>query len=159
MLGGATRRGAAGGLDGPLEQLQCSGFGEQANSWVSRGPNQPISPGAMAQIFGQDGLEQISRQAGSATRGIAGPLQLLPEVVDRMTPGLRGARRRRAREQCRRLCQAPRPLVNRERCRERERERERENEGRCRLRLPRDGCRQSDRDSKMLERVDCQRVI
>ena len=42
---------------------------------------------AMTQIFGPDGLEQISRQAGisqdEASRGLS---QLLPEVVDRMTP-------------------------------------------------------------------------
>ena len=85
--GGAGRGGAAGGLGGLLEQLQRSGFGEQADSWVARGANKPIPPDAMTQIFGRDGLEQISRQAGisqdEASRGLS---QLLPEVVDRMTP-------------------------------------------------------------------------
>ena len=85
--GGAGSGGAAGGLGGLLQQLQRSGFGEQANSWVARGANKPISPDAMTQIFGHDGLEQISRQAGisqdEASRGLS---QLLPEVVDRMTP-------------------------------------------------------------------------
>jgi uncharacterized protein YidB (DUF937 family) len=88
VLGGGTRSlGASSGLGGLLEQLQRAGFGEQADSWVGRGANQPISPDAMTQIFGQDGLEQISRQAGlsqdEASRGLS---QLLPEVVDRMTP-------------------------------------------------------------------------
>jgi uncharacterized protein YidB (DUF937 family) len=88
VLGGGTRSmSAPGGLGGLLEQLQRAGFGEQADSWVGRGANQPISPDAMTQIFGQDGLEQISRQAGvsqdEASRGLS---QLLPEVVDRMTP-------------------------------------------------------------------------
>jgi uncharacterized protein YidB (DUF937 family) len=80
-------RGAAGGLGGLLGQLQQAGFGEQADSWVSRGENKPISPDAMTQIFGRDGLEQISKQAGispdEASRGLS---QLLPEVVDHMTP-------------------------------------------------------------------------
>jgi uncharacterized protein YidB (DUF937 family) len=53
---------------------------------VSRGANKPISPDAMTQVFGDEGLEQISRQAGispeEASRGLSG---LLPEVVDRMT--------------------------------------------------------------------------
>jgi uncharacterized protein YidB (DUF937 family) len=79
--------GAAGGLGGLLEQLQRTGFGEQADSWVSRGANKPISPDAMTQVFGHEGLEQISRQAGispeEASRGLSA---LLPEVVDRMTP-------------------------------------------------------------------------
>jgi uncharacterized protein YidB (DUF937 family) len=86
VLGGSGR-GAPGGLGGLLEQLQRTGFGEQADSWVSRGANKPISPDAMTQIFGQHGLEQISRQAGispeEASRGLSA---LLPEVVDRVTP-------------------------------------------------------------------------
>ena len=86
VLGGSGR-GAAGGLGGLLEQLQRAGFGEQADSWVSRGANQPISPDAMSQIFGQEGLEQISRQAGiSPEEASHGLSALLPEVVDRMTP-------------------------------------------------------------------------
>ena len=88
VLGGAAGgRGATGGLGGLLEQLQQAGFGEQADSWVSRGANKPIPPDAMTQIFGRDGIEQISRQAGisedEASRGLS---ELLPEVVDRVTP-------------------------------------------------------------------------
>ena len=65
VLGGAAGgRGTTGGLGGLLEQLQHAGFGEQADSWVSRGANKPIPPDAMTQIFGRDGIEQISRQAG-----------------------------------------------------------------------------------------------
>ena len=79
--------GAGGGIGGLLEQLQRSGFAEQADSWVGRGANKPISPDAMTQIFGRDGLEQISRQAGiSEDEASQGLSQLLPEVVDRMTP-------------------------------------------------------------------------
>jgi uncharacterized protein YidB (DUF937 family) len=85
--GPAGGRGAAGGLGGLLEQLQHAGFGEQADSWVSRGANKPIPPDAMTQIFGRDGIEQISQQAGisedEASRGLS---ELLPEVVDRSTP-------------------------------------------------------------------------
>lgn len=88
VLGGAAGgRGGAGGLGGLLEQLQRAGFTEQANSWVARGANKSIPPDAMTQIFGRDGLEQISRQAGisedEASRGLS---ELLPEVVDRVTP-------------------------------------------------------------------------
>ena len=71
-----------------LAQLQRAGFGEQAASWVSPGANKPIPADAMSQIFGRDGLEQISRQAGlseeDASRGLS---ELLPEVVDHVTPG------------------------------------------------------------------------
>jgi len=89
VLGGGGRgaAGGPGGLGGLLEQLQRAGFAEEADSWVSRGANKPISPDAMTQVFGHEGLEQISRQAGispdEASRGLSA---LLPEVVDRMTP-------------------------------------------------------------------------
>jgi uncharacterized protein YidB (DUF937 family) len=89
VLGGAAGGGGrAGGLGDVLGQLQRAGFGEQAASWVGPGANRPIPPDAMSQIFGQEGLEQISRQAGlsedDASRGLS---ELLPEVVDRVTPG------------------------------------------------------------------------
>jgi len=87
VLGGGSG-GTGGGLGGLLEQLQRTGFGEQADSWVSRGANKPISPDAMSEIFGKDGLESIARQAGiSPDAASHGLTQLLPEVVDRMTPG------------------------------------------------------------------------
>ena len=85
VLGGAG--GTGGGLGGLLEQLQRTGFREQADSWVSPGANSPISPDAMSQIFGKDGLEAIARQAGlSPDEASHGLSELLPEVVDRMTP-------------------------------------------------------------------------
>jgi len=87
VLGGGMGSSGAGGLGALLEQLQRAGYGEHADSWVGRGANKPIPADAMGQIFGHDGLQQISRQAGisedEASRGLS---QLLPEVVDRMTP-------------------------------------------------------------------------
>ena len=90
VLGGAAggRGAAGGGLGGILAQLQQAGFGEQADSWVSPGANKPIPPDAMTQIFGRDGLQQISRHAGLTEEETShGLSQLLPEVVDRVTPG------------------------------------------------------------------------
>ena len=82
------RSSGGGGLGDLLSQFQRAGLGAQADSWVSRGQNQPISPGQLEQVFGHDALAQIARHAGvseaDASRGLA---QLLPEVVDRVTPG------------------------------------------------------------------------
>jgi uncharacterized protein YidB (DUF937 family) len=92
VLGGLLAGGAAGagGLGALLEQFQRAGFGEQASSWVSTGDNLPLPPGAIGQVFGDDALAQIARQAGvsEAEAGAgAGLAQLLPEVIDRVTPG------------------------------------------------------------------------
>jgi uncharacterized protein YidB (DUF937 family) len=86
--GGATARGFdMGGLGAILEQFQRKGFGEQANSWVGTGANLPIPPEAMAQVFGRDGLGRIASQAGlTEQQASTGLSQILPEVVDRVTP-------------------------------------------------------------------------
>lgn len=84
MLGGG---GGAGGLGGLLEQFQRAGFAEQANSWVGRGQNQPISPDAIGQVLGSDAVSRIAQQAGiTETEASHGISQLLPELVDRLTP-------------------------------------------------------------------------
>ena len=88
VLGGGAQSGSGGGLGGLLEQMQRAGFGDQARSWVGTGQNMPISPDAIGQIFGQGGLAEISRRAGlSPQQTSEGLSQLLPEVVDHVTPG------------------------------------------------------------------------
>jgi uncharacterized protein YidB (DUF937 family) len=88
--GGMGGRGGAGGmgdLGGLLEQFTRMGYAEQANSWVGTGANLPISPEIIAQVFGRDGLSQIASQAGlTESEASVGLSQILPDVVDRLTP-------------------------------------------------------------------------
>lgn len=84
VLGGS--HGSAG-LGGLLEQFQRAGFGDQARSWVSTGRNLPIPPEAVEQVFGRGGIAEIARRAGvSEAEASTGLSQLMPEVVDRVTP-------------------------------------------------------------------------
>lgn len=87
LLGQILGGGRGGGLGELLAQLQRAGFGAQAQSWVGRGENLPLPPEALEQVFGSNGLREIARRAGlseaDASRGLS---QLLPEVVDRVTP-------------------------------------------------------------------------
>jgi uncharacterized protein YidB (DUF937 family) len=87
LLGGLLGGSGGGGLGGLLTQLQRAGFGDQAQSWVGRGQNLPLPPDALEQVFGRSGMAEIARRAGvsneEASRGLS---QLLPEVVDHMTP-------------------------------------------------------------------------
>ena len=88
VLGGDARSGAGGGLGGLLEQMERAGFGDQGRSWVGTGQNMPISPDGIGQIFGRDGVDEIARRAGLTPQQTSeGLSQLLPEVVDRVTPG------------------------------------------------------------------------
>ena len=85
--GGAQPGAGMGGLGGLIEQMQRAGYGEQARSWVGTGQNMPITPDALDQIFGQGGIEEIARRAGVTPREATdGMSELLPEVVDRVTP-------------------------------------------------------------------------
>ena len=79
--------GGMGGMSDLLEQFQRAGYGEQARSWVGTGPNMPVSPDVMAQVFGADGLSKLAAQAGlSEQQASAGLTEVLPDVVDRLTP-------------------------------------------------------------------------
>jgi uncharacterized protein YidB (DUF937 family) len=89
VLGGGAQGGGGsfGGLGGLIEQMQRAGLGDQARSWVGTGQNMPVSPGALGDVFGHEGIEEIARRAGvtpqEASEGLS---ELLPEVVDRVTP-------------------------------------------------------------------------
>lgn len=87
ILGGGAGASGGGGLGELLDQFQRAGYGEQARSWVSTGQNQPISPDVLSQVFGQGGIAEIARRAGlTEEQTSAGLSELLPEVVDRVTP-------------------------------------------------------------------------
>jgi uncharacterized protein YidB (DUF937 family) len=87
MMGGGQASGGMGGLGSLLEKFQQAGLGEQVNSWVGTGKNLPISPDAIGEVFGSDTLSKIARHAGvSEAEASHGLSQILPEVVDHLTP-------------------------------------------------------------------------
>ena len=91
-LGGLLASGAAGsvlsgGLNELLKQFHQSGHGDVAKSWVGTGPNKSISPNDLAKTLGSDQLDTLMMQTGmSRDELIAGLSQVLPEVVDKLTP-------------------------------------------------------------------------
>lgn len=77
-----------GGLSGVLGKMQQAGYGEQAQSWIGTGQNLPIDPSALSQIFGHGQLGALAQQLGVSQHEASGSLaQMLPQVVDQMTPG------------------------------------------------------------------------
>jgi uncharacterized protein YidB (DUF937 family) len=87
VLGGGAGAGGLGGLGGLLEKLGQGGLGAQAQSWVGPGQNMSIQPGQIRDVFGSGGLAAIAQQAGLSEDDAAdGLAQLLPEVVNRVTP-------------------------------------------------------------------------
>jgi uncharacterized protein YidB (DUF937 family) len=91
-LGGLLGAAAAGsvlsgGLGNIIKELQDSGHGQVARSWVGTGPNEEIAPKDLANAFGGDTLDTLSRQSGlSVDDLLAGFSQHLPDLVDQLTP-------------------------------------------------------------------------
>lgn len=80
----ANPGGAVGGL---VDMLKKSGLGAQADSWVAKGPNQPVSPDQILNGVGGPVLDQIAAQTGIPKDELLKRLsQVLPQLVDQMTP-------------------------------------------------------------------------
>jgi uncharacterized protein YidB (DUF937 family) len=87
LAGGAAGSVISGGLGDLLKQLQQSGHGETANSWVGSGPNKPIAPDDLAKALGADQINGLTAQTGlSREELLSGLSQQLPEAIDHLTP-------------------------------------------------------------------------
>lgn len=88
LLGGAAAGTVLnGGLSGLLKQLQESGQGDVAQSWVGPGPNKTISHGDLAHALGDDTLNELSKHTGMDRGDLLSSLsQHLPRFVDQLTP-------------------------------------------------------------------------
>ena len=87
LAGGAAGSILSGGLGDLLNQFQQKGLGDQADSWVSNGPNKQVAPGDLASALGADQIEALSSQSGlSRDDLLQGLSQYLPDVVNHLTP-------------------------------------------------------------------------
>ena len=82
-----TSIGGSGGLGGLVSAFQNKGLGDMMSSWISTGPNPPITATQLTDVLGGDTVGQFARKAGvpAAEAGsiLAG---LLPSVIDKLTP-------------------------------------------------------------------------
>ncbi len=91
VLGG-QQGGQQGGLGGLVSQFEQAGLGDVARSWIGSGPNQPVSPDQLQNVFGQQQTQAMADQAGMDHGDFLQQLsQHLPRAVDGMTPGGDGA--------------------------------------------------------------------
>ena len=76
-----------GGLDALIRRFQEQGLGDVIASWVSTGPNQPITPEQLARVLDPEQLRELSREAGVALSRVPEVLVgFIPTLVDRLTP-------------------------------------------------------------------------
>ena len=88
LLGGASAGGVlSGGLRDLIERFKQNGHGPAADSWVKKGPNQPVNPEQLQQAIGPDVLNTLSQQTGLSREELLSRLtRELPDAVDKLTP-------------------------------------------------------------------------
>lgn len=87
LLGGGGLGGLLGGLGGMLGGMRDKGLGQQVDSWVSPGANQPVSAREIENAFDPQELDEAARRAGTDKESLLNELsRLLPQFVDRATP-------------------------------------------------------------------------
>ena len=76
-----------GGLQGLVQSFHDKGMGGLVSSWISNGPNPPISSDQVHEVLGSDQVKAIAAKAGISP-DVAGTAiaQLLPGLVDKLTP-------------------------------------------------------------------------
>jgi len=76
-----------GGLGGLVQAFERQGLGDVISSWISTGPNLPISPDQVHQALGSSPISNFASQAGVPADAVGQMLAtLLPSLIDRMTP-------------------------------------------------------------------------
>jgi uncharacterized protein YidB (DUF937 family) len=76
-----------GGLNDLIGKLTQGGLGQQVNSWVGTGANQPVQPGQLGAALGQDTLDELAARAGMSREQLLNQLApILPEIINRLTP-------------------------------------------------------------------------
>lgn len=77
-----------GGVGGLVEKLGTNGLGDVAASWVGKGANLNISPEQISSVIGHGPIADLAAKLGVSPEQAAETLSgLLPEAVDRLTPG------------------------------------------------------------------------
>jgi uncharacterized protein YidB (DUF937 family) len=77
-----------GGIGGLLGAFEKSGLGGVASSWVGTGANQQVSPQQVQSGLGNQAIQDVAAKLGVSPDIASGVVaQLLPHVVDHLTPG------------------------------------------------------------------------
>lgn len=76
-----------GGLEGLTKQFHEKGLGGMVNSWISTGPNDPVSPDQVRHALGDDTIKDLAAKAGIDPDALLAQLaKALPQAVDKATP-------------------------------------------------------------------------
>lgn len=77
-----------GGVGGLVDKFGQNGLGDVASSWVGKGGNLEVSPEQIRHVIGSGPIADLAAKLGVSPEQASETLSgLLPEAVDRLTPG------------------------------------------------------------------------
>ena len=78
--------GSSGG--GLVEAFQAKGLGDVVASWIGTGQNLPVTAEQIQSVLGGGLVQQLAARVGLPPEAASALLaQILPQAVDRLTPG------------------------------------------------------------------------
>ena len=76
-----------GGLSGLVQNFEQKGMGGMVQSWISNGPNPPISADQITNVLGSDAVKNLAAKVGISPDQAGSQLAtLLPGLIDKLTP-------------------------------------------------------------------------
>ncbi|MDP4003532.1 YidB family protein [Methylobacterium sp. NEAU K] len=86
-LPGIVQQVLPGGLNVLLDQLRRSGYQSQVDSWLGRGPNEPITADDLRKALDNEQVRQMAEKLGIPMDQLFPTLaKALPDAVDRSSP-------------------------------------------------------------------------
>lgn len=86
-LPGVIQQVLPGGLNALLDQLRRSGYENQVNSWLGRGPNEPITADDLRKVLDNEQVRQMAQKLGVPMDQLFPTLaEALPATVDHHSP-------------------------------------------------------------------------
>lgn len=77
-----------GGIAALLQKLQAGGLADQVASWIGAGENQAVSGTQIANALGNNTIQDLIQKTGMTSEHVTtGLSQLLPQIIDKLTPG------------------------------------------------------------------------
>jgi uncharacterized protein YidB (DUF937 family) len=76
-----------GGIDGIKAKFEQQGLSKTLQSWISTGPNLPVSAEQIQKVFGNETLKDIAAKAGIPADQIGQKLaEYLPKIINKLSP-------------------------------------------------------------------------
>jgi uncharacterized protein YidB (DUF937 family) len=86
-LPGLIQQVLPGGLNALLDQLRRSGYESQVNSWLGRGPNEPITAEDLQKVLDNQQVRDLATKLGIPVEQVFPTLaKALPDAVDQHSP-------------------------------------------------------------------------